>query len=52
MKCPHCQSEHVGHSIGMYFIAYECREESCKHQWIERFEVPENKEEADESSQR
>jgi len=42
MKCPHCQSEHVGHSIGMYFIAYECHE--CKHQWIERFEVPENKE--------
>ncbi len=36
-KCRRCQSDKIGYNIGMYFIAYECYEEGCKHQWIERF---------------
>lgn len=40
--CPYCKSEKVGHNIGLYFVAYECHEENCRHQWIERFEVTNN----------
>ena len=41
-NCPRCQSDRIGHNIGMYFVAYECHD--CKHQWIERLEIKNDKE--------
>ncbi len=52
MRCRYCHSDKVICSQGDHLTAYECQEENCKHQWIERFEEPEDKEEANEPSQR